>query len=66
MFTKFYCKTNFFFVVHTTPASNSLLCFRRSLLERIYKLIMTIDDKIADEKLQCDTNRKAAELSTLS
>ena len=26
---------------------------------------MTIDDKIRDEKLQCDINRKAAKISTL-
>ena len=27
---------------------------------------MTIDDKIRDEKLQCDINREAAEISALS
>ena len=27
---------------------------------------MTIDDKIRDEKLQCDINREAAKISTLS
>ena len=29
-------------------------------------LIMTADDKIRDEKLQCDINRKAAKISALS
>ena len=32
----------------------------------IYKKIMTIDDQIGDEKLQCDTNREAAMISALS
>ena len=32
--------------------------FRKNLLERILKLIMTIDDKIKDEKLQYDINRE--------
>ena len=27
---------------------------------------MTNDDKIRDEKLQCDSNREAAKISTLS
>ena len=27
---------------------------------------MTIDDKIRDEKLQCDINREAAKISVLS
>ena len=27
---------------------------------------MTIDDKIRDEKLQCDINREAAKISALS
>ena len=31
-----------------------------NLLERIYKLIMKIDDKIRDEKLQYDINIEAA------
>ena len=30
------------------------------------KLILTIDDKIRDEKLQHDINREAAKISTLS
>ena len=38
---------------------------RRNLVKRIQKLIMTIDDKIRDEKLQHDTNREAAKISAL-
>ena len=32
--------------------------FRKNLIERILKLIMTIDDEIRDEKLQYDVNRE--------
>ena len=38
-------------VVDTTLTSNNPLLFRKNLLERIQKLIMTIDNKIRDEKL---------------
>ena len=40
--------------------------FQIILLEIIEKLIMTIDDKIRDDKLQFDINKKAAEISALS
>ena len=46
--------------------SDNPLPFRCNLLEKIYKLLMTIDDKIRDEKLQCDVNREAAKTSSLS
>ena len=36
------------------------------LSERIQKLIMTIDDKIIDEKLQYDIDTKVAKISALS
>ena len=32
----------------------------------MYKLIMTVDDNIRDEKLQFDINREAAKISALS
>ena len=38
-------------VVDTTLTSNNPLLFRKNRLERIQKLIMTIDNKIRDEKL---------------
>ena len=38
---------------------------RKNLVKRLQKLIMTIDDKIRDEKLQHDTNREAAKISAL-
>ena len=54
-----------FLVLDATLASDNPLCFRENLLERIYKLIMTIDDKIRDEKLQY-INREATKMSALS
>ena len=38
----------------------------KNLLERIKKVIMKIDDKIGDVKLQYDINREAAKISVLS
>ena len=56
----------FFLMIDATLASDNPSCFRENLLERIWKLIMTIDDKIRDEKLQYDVNREAAKISALS
>ena len=39
---------------------------RNSLLERMQKLIMTIDDKAIAEKIKYDVNREAAKKSALS
>ena len=39
--------------------------FKKNPLERISKLIMTIDGKIRDEKLQYGINREAAKISVL-
>ena len=47
------------------PSDNSL-SFRKNLLEKMKKLIMTIYDKIRDEKLQDVINREAAKISALS
>ena len=43
-----------------------LLSVRSNLLERILKLVMTVNAKIIDEKLQCDINRETSKLSALS
>ena len=40
-----------FLVIDTTLASDNPLRFRKNLLEKIKNLIMTIGDKIGDEKL---------------
>ena len=55
-----------FLVNNTTLPSGNLLRFRRCLLERILKVIMTIDDKIRDDKLRYNINRDAAKISVLS
>ena len=49
-----------FLVIGATLASDRPSRFRKNLLERIQKLIMTIDDEIRDEEPQFDINREAA------
>ena len=53
-------------VIDATLALDNPLRFRYGLLERIQNLIMTIDDKIRDEKLQYKITKKAAKLAALS
>ena len=55
-----------FLVIDPTLALDNSLGFRKNLLERILKLIMVIDDKIKDEKLQHGINREAAKISASS
>ena len=59
-----YCKTIFFSVIDNTLAK--ILKYRKNILETIYKLIMIIDEKIRDEKLQYNISREAAKISALS
>ena len=55
-----------FLVIYTTLASDNSSRFRNNLSGRIQKLIITIEDKVKDEKLQYDINGEAAKLSALS
>ena len=55
-----------FLVIDVTVASGNPSRFRKNLLKRILKLIMTMDDEIRDEKLQYDINRETAKMSALS
>ena len=55
-----------FLVIDATPASDNPLRFRKNIRERIQKLIMTIDHRIRDGKLQYDINREAAKILALS
>ena len=55
-----------FLVIDATLASCNTLFFRKNIFKRIWKLLITIDDKIRDEKLQCDINREEANISALS
>ena len=59
---KVYCKTLLFLVIDATIASDNDLRFRKNILERILKLLMTIDDKIRNEILQYDFDREAAKI----
>ena len=59
-------KRYYFLVIDATLASDNTLRFIKNLLERIEKLIMTIDDKIRDEKLKYSINKEAAKISALS
>ena len=55
-----------FLVIDTTLASDNPLRFRKNLVERIKKLVMTINKKIRDEKLQYYINKEASKISALS
>ena len=66
IFIKNTAKPYSFLVIDTILASYNSSRFRNNLLETISKLIMTIDDKIKDEKLQYDINREAEKVSALS
>ena len=52
LYKKCTAKPYSFLVIDTTLASDNPLRFRKNLSEIIQKIIMTIDDKITDEKLQ--------------
>ena len=55
-----------FLVIATTLASDNLLRFKKNLIKRTYKLTMTFDDKIKDEKVKYDIDREAAKISAIS
>ena len=55
-----------FLVLDATLRSDNPWRFGKNLLERIWKLIMTSDYKIRDEKLQYDISKEAAKISALS
>ena len=61
-----YNLNKYFLVIDATLASDSPSRFRKNLLERIKKLIMTTDDKVRDKNLQNDIKREAAKISALS
>ena len=53
-------------MIDTTLVSDNPLSFRENLLEGIKIIIMTIDDKIRDEKLQYDVGREVVKILALS
>ena len=50
-------KSYSFLVIDAMFVSDNPLCLRKIVIERIWKIIMIVDDKITDEKLQYDINR---------
>ena len=66
LYRKCTAKPYSFLVIETTFPSDNPLSFRENRFERMQKLIMTIDNKIRDEKLQYDINREAVKTSALS
>ena len=66
LYKKCTAKQYSFLVIDTTLALDNPLRFRKNLLEIIQKIIMTIDNKIRDEKLEHDISREAAKISYLS
>ena len=65
LYKKCTAKPHSFLVIYATLAWDNPLRFRKNLLEKIWKLIMTTDAKIRDGKLQYDINREAAKISAL-
>ena len=65
IFQKGTAKPYFFPAIDANLALDNPLCCKKNLAEKIWKLVMTIDDKIRDEKLQYDINREPAKKSAL-
>ena len=59
LYKKCTAKPDSFLVIDSALSSDIPLRCRRNLLETIQKFIMTIDDKIRDEKPQYSINREA-------
>ena len=51
LYKKCIAKPFSFIINDATVASDNPSLFRKNLLERIWKLIMSVDDRIRDEKL---------------
>ena len=66
LYKKCTAKPYSFLVIETTPSPDNSLGFRHNFLERIWKQVMMIEDKIRDEKLHYNINREAAKISALS
>ena len=66
IFKKNTLQNDILLVIDTTLVSDNPLSFRENLLEGIKIIIMTIDDKIRDEKLQYDVDREVVKILALS
>ena len=65
IYKKFTAESYSFLVNDTTLPSDNPLRFRKNLLKWVYNKMMTIDDQIADERLQYEINREGAKISAL-
>ena len=66
IFKKNTLQNDILLVIDTTLVSDNPLSFRENLLEGMKIIIMTIDDKIRDEKLQYDVDREVVKILALS
>ena len=66
IFKKNTLQNDILLVIDTTLVSDNPLSFRENLLEGIKIIIMAIDDKIRDEKLQYDVDREVVKILALS
>ena len=66
IFKKNTLQNDILLVIDITLVSDNPLSFRENLLEGIKIIIMTIDDKIRDEKLQYDVDREVVKILALS
>ena len=66
IFKKNTLQNDILLVIDATLVSDNPLSFRENLLEGIKIIIMTIDDKIRDEKLQYDVDREVVKILALS
>ena len=66
LYKKWTATLNYFLVIDSTLASNNSSHYRKNLSARMWKIIMTSDEKIREKKLQYNINREAAKISALS
>ena len=66
LYKKCTAKPYSFLIIDITLTSDNLLRFRKNIIERIQKLIMTTDDKLRDEKLQYNINSEKVRISAAS
>ena len=66
LYKKCTAKPYSFLVIDTTLATDNPLRFRKSFFQKEHKIVMNLDDRIRDKKLQYDINKEAAKRSALS
>ena len=64
LYKQFIAKPYSLLVIEATLISDNLLRFRNGLVEMMYKLIMTTEHKIRNDKMQYGINRETAKISS--